>query len=95
MNTKMILEIAGAKPLAEPTTSTSTSCISASGVKGLVAEKEGRAVCEKFDSLAGAISGKKEFEVGNATAYGNQNTGEAAVGELGVGMWRGVFGATA
>ena len=44
MNTKMILEIAGAKPLA-----TLCNTGKADGVKGLVAEKRPVAVCENLE----------------------------------------------
>lgn len=84
MNTKMILEIAGAKPLAGQTNV-------AAGGKGLVAEKEGRAVSKNLEISAKTAVSKKSFR-DCESAYGNGK--EAAVG-LGVGMWKGVFGSTA
>lgn len=79
MNTKMILEIAGAKPLA-------TSCGAKPAVLNLSAEKGDRGVCENFASFDKAVGGKKEFG-----AY-DSGTGEVAAVGLGLGMWKGVFG---
>lgn len=84
----MILEIAGAKPLAA-----STLCGAKPAVLNLPAEKEGRAVPKNLEISVYGGTGK------NLSSYGSQkdaysNGKEAAVG-LGEGMWKGVFGSTA
>ena len=83
MNTKMILEIAGAKPLA-------ASHNTIAEAKGLVAEKGGRGVSKNLE-ISGKIAGSKKSFRDCEGAYGSEGGKEAAVG-LGEGMWRGVFG---
>ena len=80
MNTKMILEIAGAKPLAEQANTAGNG--GKAKAKGLVAEKRPTVVCENFASFTKVAAGKVD-------AYDSEKV--AAVG-LGEGMWRGVFG---
>lgn len=89
MNTKMILEVAGAKPLAGQTKP---------AVLNLPAEKGGRAVCEKI----GTKTVLKTHNIGFSEMAQPTNAGEAVPGtavgglgkaeSLGVGMWKGVFG---
>ena len=86
MNTKMILEVAGAKPLAGQTNV-------AAGAKGLMAEKVDRAVPKNLGISAYGRTGKNPSSYGNRKdAYDSEDGTGAAVGGLGEGMWRGVFG---
>lgn len=85
MNTKMILEVAGAKPLAATGKATSCNMATAAGKTGgakpsakqvlnLPTEKGSGAVCENL-------------------GFGNQPTSEGLkLAGLGEGMWKGVFG---
>ena len=85
MNTKMILEVAGAKPLAKPTNVTA-------GGKGLAAEKRPMAVSKNLEISAKTAPDKSMFpKMAQPTNAGEAVPG-AAVGGLGVGMWKGVFG---
>ena len=82
MNTKMILEIAGAKPLA------TTLCGAKPAVLNLPAKKEGRAVCEKI----GTKTVLKTHNIGFSEMAQPTVASSEAVPGLGVGMWKGVFG---
>ena len=82
MNTKMILEVAGAKPLATScNTGKAMATGKADGVKGLVAEKRPVAVRGNL----GFLHPPKTCN----TASGGMAVPEAGLGE---GMWKGVFG---
>lgn len=81
MNTKDVLKIAGAKPLATPPTATGKAG------KGLVAEKGTGAGCGILEFSRPGVAGKNSFGIRN-------EAGTEGVG-LGEGFWRGVFGSTA
>ena len=83
MNTKMILEVAGAKPLAERKPA----------VLNLPAKKVGRGVCEKIGTKTVLKTHNIGFsEMAQPTVASSEAVPGTAVGGLGVGMWRGVFG---